>query len=126
QILCCSATISNDIFKNSKHKFFIAKIATIFVTISAMLIAMIDNQTVFSLVMYGWLALACSFTPIIIIYSIEKSPSQSLLIITMLTGLASMLIWRYFDLGDIVYEAGIGIPCALIYYAFWKIKKNNF
>lgn len=126
QILCCSATISNDIFKNSKHKFFIAKIATIFVTLSAMMIAMIDSQTVFSLVMYGWLALACSFTPIIIIYSIEKSPTQSLLVISMLIGLISTLIWQYFNLGDIVYEAGIGIPCALIYYLFWKFKKNNF
>lgn len=124
QIICCSATISNDLIKNKKNSFIIAKISTIMVTFFAMFVATIDSQTVFSLVMYGWLALACSFTPVIIIYCIEKHPSEYLMISSMLVGLISMLIWRFLDLGDIVYEAGIGIPCALFFYLCWKIKKK--
>ena len=44
----------------------------------------------------------------------------------MLTGFVSMMIWRFMDLGDVLYEAGIGIPCAMIYYLIWRIlfKKN--
>ena len=124
QIICCSATISNDLIKNQKNSFVIAKISTILVTFFAMFVATIDSQTVFSLVMYGWLALACSFTPVIVIYCIEKQPSEFLMIGAMLVGLISTLVWRFLALGDIVYEAGIGIPCAFIFYLTWKIKKK--
>lgn len=120
QILCCSATISNDLIKSKKHGYKISKLSTLFVAIFALTIALIDNQSVFSLVMYGWLALACSFTPVIVIYSIDKKPSEFLLISTMLVGLITMLIWRYFGYGDFLYEAGIAIPLALIYYFISK------
>jgi Na+/proline symporter len=95
--------------------------STIFITFVTLAIALVDNQSVFSLVMYGWLALACSFTPVIIIYSIEKNPTENLIIGSMLIGFASMMIWRYMDLGDVLYEAGIGIPCAMIYYLIWRV-----
>jgi len=121
QILCCSAAITNDLIKNRKKSYLIAKISTIFVTFIALGIALIDNQSVFSLVMYGWLALACSFTPVIIIYSIEKNPTENLIISSMLIGFASMMLWRWMDLGNELYEAGIGIPCAMIYYALWRV-----
>jgi hypothetical protein len=39
----------------------------------------------------------------------------------MLIGFISMMIWRFLDLGDVLYEAGIGIPCAMFYYLFWRI-----
>jgi hypothetical protein len=38
----------------------------------------------------------------------------------MLVGLITMLIWRYFGYGDFLYEAGIAIPLALIYYFISK------
>jgi sodium/proline symporter len=121
QILCCSATITNDLIKNRKKSYLIAKTSTIFITFITLIIALIDNQSVFSLVMYGWLALACSFTPIILIYSLEKNPTENLIIGSMLTGFISMMIWRISGLGDLVYEAGIGIPCAMFYYFIWRI-----
>ena len=120
QILCCSASITNDLFKNKKNSYFIAKFATVVITLLTILIAVVDNQSVFSLVMYGWLALACSFTPVILIYCFDKKTNELMLINVMIVGLASMLIWRYMGWGEIVYEAGIGIPCALIYYLFHK------
>lgn len=132
QILCCSATITNDLIKNQKKSYLIAKTSTVLVTCFALIIALIDSQSVFSLVMYGWLALACSFTPVILIYCIEQHPSEKLLLSVMLIGLVSMLIWRYFEMGEVVYEAGIGISCAMLGYIINKfiyqlkiIKKNN-
>ncbi len=121
QILCCSAAITNDLIKNRKKSYLIAKVSTIFITFIALGIALIDNQSVFSLVMYGWLALACSFTPVIIIYSIEKNPTENLIISSMLIGFTSMMLWRWMDLGNELYEAGIGIPCAMIYYFIWRV-----
>jgi hypothetical protein len=45
----------------------------------------------------------------------------------MLVGFSTMMFWRFMDLGDILYEAGIGIPCAMIYYLMWRVvfKKNS-
>lgn len=120
QILCCCASITNDLFKNKINGYLIAKSSTIVITLLTMLIAVIDNQSVFSLVMYGWLALACSFTPVIIIYCFDKKVSEISLINVMIVGLSSMLIWRFMSCGEIIYEAGIGIPCALIYYLAHK------
>jgi len=123
QILCCSSALTNDLIKPRNNGYLIAKIATVVITLITLIIALIDNQSVFSLVMYGWLALACSFTPVIVIYSMEKNPSQSLLITTMIIGFGSMMIWRVIGWGDIVYEAGIGISCAMLYYLLWKLMK---
>lgn len=125
QILCCSAAITNDLIKNRKNSYLIAKMSTIFITFVTLGIAIVDNQSVFSLVMYGWLALACSFTPVIIIYSIEKNPTENLIIGSMVIGFISMMIWRLMNLGDIIYEAGIGIPFAMFYYLIWRIRFNK-
>jgi sodium/proline symporter len=126
QILCCSASITNDLIKNKKNSYLIAKTATIVITSLTIFIALIDNQSVFSLVMYGWLALACSFTPVILIYCLDKKPTQMMLINTMVIGLVSMLIWRFMGYGEMIYEAGIGIPCAIIYYLLHKFYLNFF
>ena len=61
--------------------------------------------------------------------AIDRNPpalKENLIIGSMLTGFVSMMIWRFMDLGDVLYEAGIGIPCAMIYYMIWRIlfKKN--
>lgn len=126
QILCCSASITNDLINNKKNSYLIAKTATIIITLLTVIIALADNQSVFSLVMYGWLALACSFTPVILIYCFDKKPTQIMLISTMIVGLFSMLIWRFMGYGEIIYEAGIGIPCAIIYYLIHKFYLKIF
>lgn len=126
QILCCSASITNDLINNKKNSYLIAKTATIVITSLTIVIALIDNQSVFSLVMYGWLALACSFTPVILIYCLDKKPTQMMLINTMIVGLIAMLIWRFLGYGEMVYEAGIGIPCAIIYYLLHKFYLKFF
>lgn len=76
--------------------------------------------------MYGWLALACSFTPVILIYCLDEKPTQMMLINTMVIGLVSMLIWRFMGYGEMIYEAGIVIPCAIIYYLLHKFYLNFF
>jgi hypothetical protein len=44
----------------------------------------------------------------------------------MVIGLVSMLIWRFMGYGEMIYEAGIGIPCAIIYYLLHKFYLNFF
>ncbi|MFM7620845.1 MAG: hypothetical protein ACKO47_04495 [Alphaproteobacteria bacterium] len=57
---------------------------------------------------------------------VSKKPTQIMLISTMIVGLFSMLIWRFMGYGEIIYEAGIGIPCAIIYYLIHKFYLKIF
>ena len=127
QIISCSAAISNDLFARRHPKYLKVKTTTILVTIFAALIAITDDQSVFSLAMISWIALACAFAPILIIYSIGGKISQNLAISMMFIGVVSMLFWRYFELGDVFYEEGAGMIFAFIYYylvrIFYKIFK---
>ncbi len=124
QILSCSAALTNDLLHKKNSGYKIAKISTAIITILATIVAVIDNQSVFSLVMIAWLALACSFSQIIIIYSLGGKMSQKTVLIMMLSGFAVAMIWRYFDLGSSVYEAAPGILAGLIPYFF--AQKKNF
>jgi sodium/proline symporter len=116
QILGCSASIVNDLMPKKRSSYFAAKFSTFIITILAMLVSFSDNQSVFSLAMIAWLALACSFAPIITIYSLGGRMSQKLAIITMFSGFFTMLLWRYFGLGLGVYEAGPGIVAGVLPY----------
>jgi sodium/proline symporter len=124
QILSCSAAITNDLLHKKNNGYRTAKISTIFITIAATIVAVMDNQSVFSLVMIAWLALACSFSQVIIIYSLGGKMSQKLVLTMMLTGFVTMMIWRSLGLGNSVYEAAPGILAGLIPY--FLAKKINF
>lgn len=124
QILSCSAAITNDLIPKKHSSYFAAKTATIIITIAAMLIAISNNQSVFSLVMIAWLALACSFSPIITIYALGGKMSQRMALITMLTGFTTMMLWRHFGLGSAVYEAAPGILVGILPYLINKFFKK--
>lgn len=133
QILSCSSAITNDLLQlnkpalknNSKQteksRYFLAKFTTLIVTIFATFVAIIDSESVFSLVMIGWLALACSFGPLITIFALGGKMSQKMALTSMLAGFTTMMIWRYFDLGSSFYEAGPGIIAGILPYCFGKL-----
>ena len=65
-----------------------AKTAIAFIVITALIIAMSDNKTVFSLVLLAWGLLAAAFVPLILVYSRKKSPSEPLVITMVFVGIA--------------------------------------
>lgn len=126
QILSCSAAITNDLLTKKHASYFAAKLATILVAIAAMLVAVFDSQSVFALVMIAWLALACSFAPVITIYALGGKMSQKLALTCMLVGFSAMMIWRHFDLGKSVYEAAPGIIAGILPYFIVKLYQRIF
>lgn len=121
QILSCSAAITNDLLNKKHATYFAAKAATLIITIAAMLVAIFDSQSVFSLVMIAWLALACSFSPVVAIYALGGKMSQKLALTCMFVGFTTMMLWRHFGLGEAVYEAAPGIVAGVLPYLFVKI-----
>jgi len=124
QILGCSASITNDLFPKKRSSYFAAKLATMVVTIIALLVAIGNNQSVFALVNIGWLALACSFTPIITIYALGQKMSQKMALTCMFTGFTVMMIWRHFNLGSAIYEAAPGIIAGALPYLIGQVFKR--
>lgn len=116
QILSCSAAVTRDFFTNRKHSYVVTKLATVFVTIVALTIALTGNKSVFTLVLVAWSALASAFAPLLTVYALGGKPSERLAIAMMLIGMGAMLSWRYFELNDIIYEIAPGILAGLLVY----------
>ena len=116
QILSCTAAITRDFPLKNKSSYIITKIATVFVTSVALSIALFGNDSVFSLVLIAWSALACAFAPILTVYVFGGKPSEATAIAMMVIALAVMFLWRSMGLSSAVYEVGPGILAGLVTY----------
>lgn len=125
QILSCSASITNDLFPKKRSSYFAAKLATLIVTLIALLVAIGNNQSVFALANIGWLALACSFSPVITLYALGKKMSQATALSCMLTGFVTMMLWQHFNLGPALYEAAPGILIGMLPYFVSKFLRSR-
>jgi sodium/proline symporter len=115
-ILSCTAAITQDfrVFQS----YGATKLATLLVTILALTIALGRNESVFSLVLIAWSALASAFGPLLIVYSLGRKPSEALALVMVLTGVAVVVSWRYFGWDQtIVYEVMPGMLSGLVVFA---------
>lgn len=108
-VLSCSAAITHDILPHKVEKTWLLKLATIMITGIALLLALSNNQSVFSMVIMAWSGLASAFVPLLIFLCFGKQPSQFISITAMLAGFAVALVWRLFGLQGMVYEGLPGI-----------------
>ena len=121
QILCCSASITNDIAPNRFSGYIANKIATVVVTVIALTIALAGPDSVFSLVLIAWSALSACFAPLIIAMACKQDVSERLSIMMMLGGLVAMMAWRFAGLNDITYEVAPGIVAGFIILGIGKL-----
>ena len=125
QILSCSAAITRDLLPNKKFGLTGTKITTILVTAIALLIALIAPQNVFQLVLIAWSGLGSAFTPLITLLSFKKRVSDKTAIVMMLTGLATVVLWRHFGLNSFIYEVFPGILSGFIVYGLMSVMGLN-
>ncbi len=114
-LLSCSATLTHDLLPTKVEKLVLIKSATVVMTLFALVWALVNQQSVFSLVVFSWSALASAFGPIIILLALRQKLSQQQMIVISLGGLLTMFLWRVLQLHNAVYEgmpgmlAGIGL-----------------
>lgn len=118
QIISCTAALTNDI--THKTSYIATKLSTVFVTIIAVIIALMGFESVFKLALISWSVLASVFAPLFIysVFNMKLSEIQS--ITMMMIGLIAMLIWYNLGLGSFIYEATIGIFLGLASYPIVK------
>ncbi|MDX1492083.1 MAG: sodium/proline symporter [Pseudohongiellaceae bacterium] len=116
-VLSCSAALSHDVLPHNIERTKLLKISTVGVTLVALGLALMNNQSVFSLVIMAWSGLASAFAPLLVALSIGMRPSQRLSIVAALLGLLVALVWRLLGLHNAIYEGLPGIVAgALVLY----------
>ncbi len=122
-ILSCSAALTHDLLPNRIERPSLIKLTTLVITGCALMLALSNNQSVFSLVIMAWSGLASAFAPLLIVLCLGMKPRQLLSIIAAVTGLLAALLWRYLDWHHAVYEGLPGILLGLAVLVFWRERK---
>lgn len=121
-VLSCSSTLSHDIFPVSgaftpKQKLIMAKLATVAITVAALVWALTNKQSVFSLVLMAWSTLGSAFAPLLIVLAFGAKPTAATRAAMVVGGVTACLLWRYFGLQGLIFEGVAGILAALtIFY----------
>lgn len=119
QILACSAVLSED-FK-LKGVLGGKRTATLLITLSALAIGLFAGANVFTLVIFAWSALACSFGPLVIVHALGGRPSEAICLAMMAAGLVTALMWRQLELTSITYEGLPGMAAAFLVYGIGSL-----
>ena len=112
-IINCSGNISQDLFKSKKFSNTEIKLITFAVALVSTAIALMNNNSVFLIVIYAWTLLGISFAPLIIILSMGKKITTKTYIIGLIIGIVSFFVINYFGINNYIY-AGF-IPFCLNY-----------
>ena len=112
-VLSCSAAITHDLLPHKIENTFLIKAVTLLVTLAALVLALANNQSVFSLVILAWSGMASAFAPLLLVLSLGGRPSQRLSIIAVIGGLSVAMMWRYLGWHNAVYEGMAGILAGL-------------
>jgi len=117
-VLSCSAAITHDLLPNKVERPLLIKLATVGIACAALCWALVNEQSVFSLVIMAWSGLASAFAPLLIFLCWGKNPSQRLSILAVISGLLVAILWRYMGWQSAVYEGLPGILAGLLVLTF--------
>lgn len=116
-VLSCSAAITHDLLPHRIEHAGLMKAATVLVTLAALLWALSNSQSVFSLVVMVWSGLASAFAPLLLALCVGARPSQGLSMFAIASGLTGALLWRWLGWHHAAYEGMVGILVGLLIIA---------
>jgi len=112
------AFASGFILPENNNSLFIWQVA-----ITAAAIALVNNHSVFLIVVYAWTLLGISFAPLLIILSIGRTITVKTYLIGLLIGLVSFFIINHFGINRFVY-AGFIPFCLNLFYVYMLKQKG--
>lgn len=117
QVLSCSASLSQDIVPALGRSYSGAKLATLFITGVALVIALYGGS-VFAYVTFAWSGLAGTLGPLMLVRTMGWRVSAPLALAMMAAGLATVLVWLFaLELSGAIYEALPGMVAGMVVYA---------
>lgn len=131
QVLVLSSNISEDFYKrlirktaSSKERLLVARIGIILVGFMAFFIAYVKISTIYSLVLYAWSGLGCSFGPLILLCLYWKKINKYGAWAGILTGGIIAAIWPYFSTKIPSMIPGFFVGLIAV-YAISKVTQNK-
>ncbi|MBL6986797.1 MAG: sodium/proline symporter [Methylobacter sp.] len=116
-VLSCSAALTHDLLPHKIENTLIVKMGTVLIAMCALTWALVNGQSVFSLVIMAWSGLASAFAPLLIVLCLgEGRPGQKISLLAVCTGLVVALLWRYYGWQSAVYEGMAGIIAGLLVF----------
>ncbi|MBA4742971.1 MAG: sodium/proline symporter [Azoarcus sp.] len=112
-VLSCSATITHDLSPRPIERTALLKASTLLITAVALGFALLNNQSVFSLVIMAWSGLASAFGPLLLVLCMGLRPGRALSIAAVIVGFLVALGWRLAEWHEAVYEGMPGILAGL-------------
>ena len=126
QILSCSAALTQDLFPGLAKSYKFAKIGTLVVTAIVLVIALVNNSSVFGLITFAWSILASGLGVLLILRCFEKSVSTPVAIATMVAGIFTAMTWKLgFQLSSAVYEVFPGMAVGFLMYLLCSLLKDK-
>jgi sodium/proline symporter len=113
-ILSCSSALTHDLLPHRIENTRVLKAGTAGITLASLLWALLNQQSVFSLVIMAWSGLASAFAPLLIVLALGGKPGPRASIIAIFSGLAVATVWRYIGWQNAVYEGMPGILAGLL------------
>jgi sodium/proline symporter len=115
-LLSCSSFISQDLaprlFLSRTGKNIIGiKIATLLATCAALAWALLNQQSVFALVVLSWAMLSAAFVPLLVLLCLGKPVSQNTALWLMSLGCGTVLVLHWCGVGGDLY---LGLPALLV------------
>ncbi|TLM74418.1 sodium/proline symporter [Microbulbifer harenosus] len=120
-VLSCSAALTHDLLPQRTENTRLLKLATLGITAAAVSWALLNKQSVFSLVVMSWSALASAFAPLLMVLAAGGKPSQKLAITMSVLGLSTALVWRWAGWHAHVYEGMPGILGGLLVFVIGRL-----
>jgi sodium/proline symporter len=113
-ILSCSAALTHDLLPHKIENTKILQAGTAGITLVALLWALLNEQSVFNLVIMAWSGLASAFAPLLIVLALGGKPDARASVIAIFAGLAVAMFWRYIGWQNAAYEGMPGILAGLL------------
>ncbi|NQY80080.1 MAG: sodium/proline symporter [Candidatus Caenarcaniphilales bacterium] len=111
QILSCTASITQDLFTKFKNNYWFNKIVTLLILIFVTVLALISNESVFSLTMFGWVSLGVVFAPLICLKVFNYSLANISSIFISFVSLTVALFWSKSSFHGSLNEVFVGFAC---------------
>jgi SSS family transporter len=127
-LLSCSSFISQDLaprwFSSQRSNNILGiKIATLLSTCAALAWALLNQQSVFALVVLSWAMLGAAFVPLILLLCLGKHFTQTLALWLMALACCAVLILHRYGFGGDLY---LGLPALIIALLAYGVSARFF
>ena len=111
QLLVSSSALTEDIYKrlfrknaSIKEQVTVSRISVLVITLIATMLALLPNQTIFSIVKFAWGGFGAAFGPVVIMALYSRKTTWISALVGIIVGAGVMVTWYALGLGKYMYE----------------------